>query len=72
MPLYFLKNIKIRVINMKKVMISHDGSTLVVIDDCEGKADKINYFSLLQCPTKDFDKKIKEFEEQVFKDFSNK
>ena len=72
MPLYFLKNIKIRVINMKKVMISHDGSTLMAIDDCDGKADKINYFSLIQCPTKNFDKKIKEFEEQGCKDFSNK
>ena len=48
---------------MKKVMISHDGSTLMAIDDCDGKADKINYFSLIQCPTKNFDKKIKEFEE---------
>ncbi len=57
---------------MKKVMINHDGSILVTIDDCGGKADKIKYFGLLQCPTKNFNKKIKEFEEQGFKDFSNK
>jgi hypothetical protein len=56
---------------MKKVMISSDDSTLVVIDDCEGKVYKTNYFGLLQCPTMDFDKKVKEFEEQGFKDFSN-
>jgi len=51
---------------MRKVMISRDDSTIAIIDDCEGKADKIRYFGLLQCPKKDFDEKVKEYEQLGF------
>ena len=51
---------------MKKVMISPNRETLVVIDDCDGKTDKTNYFGILQCPKKDFNKKVKEYEELGF------
>ena len=51
---------------MKKVMISYNQETLVVIDDCDGVINSTNYFSLLQCPKKDFNKRVKEFEEQGF------
>jgi len=37
-------------------MISFNRETLVVIDDCDGKTDRTNYFDLLQCPKKDFKK----------------
>jgi hypothetical protein len=57
---------------MKKVLISPDGNTLVVIDDCDGKTDGTNYFGILQCPKKEFKKKVSEFEEQGFTEYFRK
>ena len=59
---------------MKKVMISLNKETLIVIDDSDGVINSRNYFGLLQGPKKDFNKRVKEFEEQGFIDkrFINK
>ena len=51
---------------MKKVMISPNKGTLVVIDHYGGKTNSTNYFGLFQCHKKDFNKRVKEFEEQGF------